>query len=206
MNEGLLWGAAALAALLRSQRRRDRAPGAASRPRCPVPTIWWRERHIIVRRLIEERDYARAYAVAAGHVQTEGFPLAQAEWVSGWLALRFLDRPADALRHFQRLYQNVATPISLARGAYWSGRASAALGRRRGGGKVVPRGGRPHHRLLWSAGGRGTGAADDHRTAARRAGRRGGAGRVCRAGAGSDRPAAEPTRPRRRGRPVPDPA
>jgi len=126
-DEGLLWER------LRWRRYYDRNDGAiellARQPaEVSRPDDWWRERHIIVRRLIEERDYARAYAVAAGHVQTEGFPLAQAEWVSGWLALRFLDRPADALRHFQRLYQNVATPISLARGAYWSGRASAALG------------------------------------------------------------------------------
>jgi soluble lytic murein transglycosylase len=126
-DEGLLWER------LRWRRYYDRNDGAieilARQPATVArPDAWWRERHIIARRLFNAGDPARAYAVAAGHVQAEGFPLAQAEWLSGFLALRFLDRPADALAHFQRLYDNVGTPISLARGAYWSGRASAVLG------------------------------------------------------------------------------
>lgn len=126
-DEGLLWER------LRWRRYYDRNDGAieilARQPATvSQPEDWWRERHIIARRLLEDRDFGRAYAVASGHIQAEGFPLAQAEWLSGWLALRYLNRPADALTHFQRLYQNVGTPISLARGAYWSGRANAALG------------------------------------------------------------------------------
>jgi soluble lytic murein transglycosylase len=53
----------------------------------------------------------------------------QAEFLAGWLALRFLDRPEDASRHFRALYENVSTPISLSRGAYWAGRAAEALRR-----------------------------------------------------------------------------
>ena len=91
------------------------------------PKGWWRERHIIIRRLIEEKQYNKAYLLASGHKQTEGFPLAQAEWVSGWLALRFVNKPWQAFEHFEKLYKNVETPISKSRGAYWSGRASEAL-------------------------------------------------------------------------------
>lgn len=94
------------------------------------PGRWWDERHIIARRLFNSGDHARAYRVASSHNQSDDFPLAQAEWLSGWLALRFLDDPQGAVGHFQRLYDNVGTPISLGRGAYWSGRAYEALGNR----------------------------------------------------------------------------
>jgi soluble lytic murein transglycosylase len=91
------------------------------------PKLWWRERHIIIRRLLEKKDYQRAYRLAASHKQEEGFPLAQAEWIAGWLALRFVQKPWQSFEHFERLYKNVKTPISKARGAYWAGRASDAL-------------------------------------------------------------------------------
>ena len=89
---------------------------------------WWTERHILARRLFNARDYAGAYAVASQHRLTSGFPLAQAEWFSGFVALRFLGQPDLALPHFQRLYSSVTSPISLARGAYWSARAQEARG------------------------------------------------------------------------------
>ena len=92
------------------------------------PKAWWRERHIITRRLIEQKQYQKAYLVASAHRQKEGFPFLQAEWVSGWLALEFANKPWEAFEHFERLYKAAETPISKARGAYWAGKASAKLG------------------------------------------------------------------------------
>lgn len=92
------------------------------------PEEWWHERHIIIRRLIEEKDFEKAYYIAGKHIQKEGFALAQAEWVAGWLALRFVNKPWQAFEHFEKLYNSVSTPISRARGAYWAGRASEVLG------------------------------------------------------------------------------
>lgn len=91
------------------------------------PKDWWRERHIIVRRLIEKKQYKAAYRLASDHKQKEGFSLLQAEWVSGWLALRFVNKPWRAFEHFEKLYNNAKTPISKARGAYWAGKASDVL-------------------------------------------------------------------------------
>lgn len=91
------------------------------------PKDWWKERHIIVRRLMEERRYSEAYALVSSHKQTEGFPQAQAEWVSGFLALRFINKPWEAFEHFEKLYKVTDTPLSQSRGAYWAGRASDAL-------------------------------------------------------------------------------
>ena len=38
------------------------------------------------------------------------------------------ERPEPALAHFRRMFGGVSTPVSRARAAYWSGRASADLG------------------------------------------------------------------------------
>ncbi len=94
----------------------------------PEPRLWWRERHILVRRAMGRRDWGLAYRLAASHGQRDGFPELQAEWVSGFLALSGLGDPARAARHFRRLHERAETPISVARGAYWSGRAAEALG------------------------------------------------------------------------------
>ena len=53
----------------------------------------------------------------------EGPDFAEAEWLSGWIALTFLDDPNMALGHFKNFYDNVGYPISLSRGAYWIGRS-----------------------------------------------------------------------------------
>ncbi len=89
---------------------------------------WWKERNIIARRLIEERRFSEAYTVAANHGQMEGSEYADAEWLSGWLALRFLNKPDKALNHFQSMYPKVKTAISKARAAYWAGMAAERLG------------------------------------------------------------------------------
>ncbi|MFA5040654.1 MAG: lytic transglycosylase domain-containing protein [Bdellovibrionales bacterium] len=94
------------------------------------PEMWWEQRHIMVRRAIEDRDYSLAYRLASRHGQTNPSTLVQAEFLGGWLALRFLDKPSDALRHFQNLYDHASTPISRARGSYWMGRAYEALNQR----------------------------------------------------------------------------
>ena len=91
---------------------------------------WWHERHVIIRRLIEKKQYESAYVLASRHIQTDGFGFAQAEFLCGWLSLRFLNKPDQAFVHFERLYKNVSMPISLSRGAYWTGRASQAMGRK----------------------------------------------------------------------------
>jgi soluble lytic murein transglycosylase len=101
-----------------------RAPRASSMYKAKD---WWKERHIIVRRLIEDKQYKAAYRLVAAHKQTEGFPMVQAEWVSGWLALRFVNEPWRAFEHFEKIYKNSNSPLSRSRGAYWAGRASEAL-------------------------------------------------------------------------------
>ncbi len=93
------------------------------------PDVWWAERGRQVRLALEGGEPGTAYRLAAGHRLPEGQAMAEAEWLAGWIALRRLDRPAEALRHFERLYEAVRTPLSRSRAAYWAGRAAAAAGR-----------------------------------------------------------------------------
>jgi soluble lytic murein transglycosylase len=92
---------------------------------------FWSERHIIIRRLIRLSDAPTAYRIAAAHGLTDrgSVDFLEAEFLAGWIALRKLGRPEDALRHFTALEQAATAPISVSRGAYWRGRALLAAQR-----------------------------------------------------------------------------
>ena len=93
------------------------------------PDKWWIEREIISRSLIYKKKYELAYKVASKHALTEGPELAAAEWMSGWIALSFLDDPLLAKDHFENFYNNVGYPISVSRGAYWLAKTYQKLGK-----------------------------------------------------------------------------
>ena len=95
------------------------------------PDKWWVERAIMTRALIYKNKYETAYKVASQHSLDKGSEFAEAEWLSGWIALSFLNDPILAVDHFNNFYQNVSYPISLARGAYWLGRSYEKIGDKR---------------------------------------------------------------------------
>jgi soluble lytic murein transglycosylase len=92
------------------------------------PARWWFERELQIRQAIRKRDFDLAYRLASSHGQTEGEDFATAEWLAGWLALRFTHQPNTALRHFEQLYDAIEAPVDQARAAYWAGRSAAELG------------------------------------------------------------------------------
>jgi soluble lytic murein transglycosylase len=89
---------------------------------------WWRERHIMLRRYMDDKQYDKAYQLAASHSQSKGVNYSEAEWMAGWLALQFLNKPQVALKHFYAMRSVVKTPISLSRHYYWLGRSFDKLG------------------------------------------------------------------------------
>jgi len=97
----------------------------------PHPRRWWNVRHWAAREAMEKGHYSDAYKLAANHGLTSGFAFAQAEWLAGFISLRFLRQPARALEHFRTLHEGVTTPVSRARAAYWSGEAASARGKQR---------------------------------------------------------------------------
>ena len=92
------------------------------------PEKWWKEREIISRALIYKKKYETAYKISSNHGMSKGSDFAAAEWMSGWIALSFLNDPLIAKDHFQNFYNNVNYPISTSRGAYWLGRTYEELG------------------------------------------------------------------------------
>lgn len=117
---------------MRWRRKRGMDSGAmemlALRPKNTAQgEAWWGEINIIARRAIERGDYKAARDIVMQHGLRDGSGFAQAEWLAGWLSLRFLNQPSAAYKHFSGLYDKVQAAISKSRAAYWSARAAAAL-------------------------------------------------------------------------------
>ncbi len=89
---------------------------------------WWIERRIVARKLLDLGDAKTAYAVASQPAARSPEKRIEAEFHAGWIALRFAGDPAAAAQHFARVAAIAESPISVARAAYWQGRAAEALG------------------------------------------------------------------------------
>lgn len=92
------------------------------------PDIWWNERTILARRALQMGYVSDAYEIAGKHKQNDGANYAEAEWMAGWIALRFLSEKETALKHFTQMADKVQSAPGKARAAYWQGRAAEALG------------------------------------------------------------------------------
>lgn len=91
------------------------------------PEEWSNWRRIYARRALRDGEAEMAYTLASRHFLVEGSAFADLEWLSGFIALRFLNDPEQALTHFASFDTAVETPISLGRAGYWKGRAYAAM-------------------------------------------------------------------------------
>jgi peptidoglycan lytic transglycosylase len=119
-------------------RRNDRIGEAAqlmlSAPNDPAVALdtneWWTERRLIARKLLDADNPQAAYRVARdAAIPTKENSRVEHQFTAGWIALRFLNDPITAQRHFAQIATGTNNPISLARGAYWHGRAAEAAGR-----------------------------------------------------------------------------
>jgi soluble lytic murein transglycosylase len=118
---------------------RKRSQDEAARPlllmatknlRAEPPNVdaWWKELQYQVREALDVSEQDQAYQLASNHRMSPsaGEPFAAAEFLAGWIALRFLDKPEAAGRHFSKLAATVGAPVSRARAHYWLGRAAEA--------------------------------------------------------------------------------
>ena len=118
---------------VRYRRKANDTDGAieliAQQPKNPAQAEkWGLERSILIRRLMDQDDYQRAYNLAAAHHYKDGEAFAGHEFLAGWLALQKLNKPDLAARHFAALSNGSKAIISKARGAYWQARAAQAAG------------------------------------------------------------------------------
>lgn len=89
------------------------------------PGAWWVEARIVSRGLLDEGDAKRAYKLAAAHLATEPADIVEAEFHAGWYALRGLNDPKTAERHFKALLDASPRAHDQARGLYWLGRTAS---------------------------------------------------------------------------------
>ncbi|WP_448952980.1 lytic transglycosylase domain-containing protein [Labrys neptuniae] len=92
------------------------------------PDEWWTQRRLVARALLDQGDARTAYAVVSGFTAQSDTTRMEAEFHCGWIALRFLNDPRSASKHFAALSADAQRPISVSRGAYWQGRAAEAAG------------------------------------------------------------------------------
>ncbi|MGB3246050.1 MAG: lytic transglycosylase domain-containing protein, partial [Sulfitobacter sp.] len=64
------------------------------------PSAWSNRRRALARGEMRSGDPKRAYAMASQHFLTSGSDYADLEWLSGYIALRFLKDPELAYQHF----------------------------------------------------------------------------------------------------------
>ena len=96
------------------------------------PQAWAERRALLARWLMRQGRAKDAYRVAANHhlpTDSGASAYADLEFLAGFIALRRLNDPATAEKHFRHLLAGVSTPISLARAHYWIGRSEEAAGR-----------------------------------------------------------------------------
>jgi soluble lytic murein transglycosylase len=100
-------------------------------PRDPESVIegdlWWMERRQTARKVLDLGDADTAYVLCAQHAAQSTSNKVEAEFMAGWIALRFLDDPARAARHFAALDHIAETPLQKSRALYWRGRAAEAF-------------------------------------------------------------------------------
>jgi soluble lytic murein transglycosylase len=89
---------------------------------------FWAERNLLARALLAAGDAAGAYSLASAAGQT-GSDAIDAAFLAGFIALRKLNDPAAAMRHFETLDAASKAAITQARAWYWQGRAAAAAGK-----------------------------------------------------------------------------
>jgi soluble lytic murein transglycosylase len=90
---------------------------------------WWSERRKVAGELLDLDEPRLAFELCDNMVRPDD-PANQidADFHAGWIALRFLDDARAAAQRFERAAEVARTPISIARAAYWRGRAAEALG------------------------------------------------------------------------------
>ncbi len=128
-NPGLLYDRARY--IRRSGRPEDAMPVAARIDPREAPLAArdeiYEERRLYVPRALRAGQARTAYNLVTNHGMTSGEDFADAEWMSGWLSLRYLNEDARAAEHFTHLGERVSAPVSRSRALYWRAEAERAL-------------------------------------------------------------------------------
>jgi soluble lytic murein transglycosylase len=103
----------------------------APRDRAAVvnPDRWWSERKMVARALLDLDEPRLAFEVCDQAVRPDTSEAqVDAAFHAGWIALRFLNDAPSAAKRFALATNAAENPLSVARAAYWHGRAAEAIG------------------------------------------------------------------------------
>jgi soluble lytic murein transglycosylase len=89
---------------------------------------WWVLRRSLARKMLDLGDARAAYQISAGAIALNDSNQLEADFMAGWIALRFLHDARLSQSHFAALFTHTNTPTSMARALYWQGRAADVLG------------------------------------------------------------------------------
>jgi soluble lytic murein transglycosylase len=93
------------------------------------PDRWWSERKMVARTLLDLDEPQLAFEVCDQTVRPDSSEAqVDAAFHAGWIALRFLDDAPSAAKRFALAAEAAENPLSVARAAYWQGRAAEAMG------------------------------------------------------------------------------
>ncbi len=93
------------------------------------PDRWWSERKMVARALLDLDEPRLAFEVCDQAVRPDASEAqVDAAFHAGWIALRFLDDAPSAAKRFAIAAEAAENPLSVARAAYWQGRAAEAMG------------------------------------------------------------------------------
>ena len=85
---------------------------------------WWFEISIIIRRLIENKEYKKAYNLIKDFSSKSTELISESEWYAGWISYEFLNLdPEIYINHFLNSYENTEHKGEKAKSAYWVGKA-----------------------------------------------------------------------------------
>ncbi|MGI9482477.1 MAG: lytic transglycosylase domain-containing protein [Hyphomicrobiales bacterium] len=98
----------------------------------PYPERWWKMRRAMIQDSLSAKkpklSQEFVYKLAKAHGLTSGKFLTDAEWMAGWVAFSFLDKPEVAANHFRASAKTAIRTYDKSRGHYWLGRALEKLG------------------------------------------------------------------------------
>jgi soluble lytic murein transglycosylase len=104
---------------------------AEPEPTLPIrPDGWWEERRTHAYEALNAGEPKTAYELVRNPGALSVNAHNDAAFLGGWLALRHLGDPKQALVHFQALAQSADGPLSRSKAHYWLGRTYEALGDR----------------------------------------------------------------------------
>lgn len=118
---------------LRKQDKRQEAWAllrAAPRDAGGDPADWWPERRLQAREALNRGFPKIAYAIVLGHGPLDGEMQAEAGFMAGWIALRFLNDPRTASQHLAAAAQAGGLPKDQARALYWLARSELAMAKK----------------------------------------------------------------------------